>query len=110
MVANVKTSIGTVVAERVLQFQPLDGDPRPVSVRLGFPRPDPDDARTWLCPSEITGMGRTQRHRSFGVDAFQALSLALHRLPWRLKTLARRAGGGVYTFFGSSDILLVDGC
>ena len=47
---------------------------------------------------------------AFGVDAFQALTLALHILPVELDAMARQAGGGEFLFFGEPNARFTDGC
>lgn len=69
------TSLGTVIAIRELVLKDENGD-RPVTVRIGMPRPF-DDGQDYFCPFEIDGMGKTTVQRAGGVDAVQALRLAM---------------------------------
>ena len=78
--------LGTVIATRTLQTEASE-----VVVRLGAPRPMAAEPRDWECPWRVDGLedGPVERC-AFGIDALQALILALtqigdqlthHRLP-----------------------------
>jgi len=77
------TVLGTVIAERRLRVR---GQPDlQVWIRIGMPRPFPDAAQgDYYCPYQITGIGSEKVQRAGGVDALQALELALHILPTEL--------------------------
>ena len=75
------THLGTVIAERRLHVR---GSPRrTVLVSLGRPRPTKghDD---WNCPFRIAGAGIRVVDSGLGVDAFQALSMALEGIRYHL--------------------------
>ena len=69
------TSLGTVIATRELDLKDADGD-RPVIVRIGMPQPT-DDEHDYYCPFEIDGLGDRTVRRAIGIDAVQALQLAI---------------------------------
>src|SRR5436305_8212425 len=54
--------IGDVIAERRLTFQPPDGVPQHVTVRIGRPVLDTSAPHeTWICPFQIEGIGSGRR-------------------------------------------------
>lgn len=65
-------SVGTVIATRKLS---IDGK-QIVEVLIGKPQPLPD-GNDWYCPYQIQGIGSGKIRRSGGIDAVQALILAL---------------------------------
>jgi hypothetical protein len=66
--------IGTILAERRLQR--LDFPRRTVVVSLGRPRRRMG-SQDWECPFRIRGLGVRRIEYAYGVDAFQALTMAL---------------------------------
>ena len=98
----------TPIASRSLLYEAADGIQRNISVELGTPAPDSFEARdTWYCPFQITGFGEPIVRAIYGIDAFQALILALHILPTQLRALARDDGG---RFLDESDLGLDYAC
>src|SRR6267378_332645 len=84
----------TSIASRRLSYEAAYGTRRDIGVELGTPAlasREPND--TWACPFQITGFGKPIVHALFGIDAMQALVLALHTLPTELRALAREDGG-----------------
>ena len=72
---------GAVIAERRLHTR--ETPPRLVIVSLGRPRKtrgSPD----WECPFRIEGAGVNRIEHGFGVDAFQALTMALEGIRYVL--------------------------
>ena len=67
-------SLGTVIAER--RLTPRDAPRRSVVVSLGTPR-QTKHSDDWECPFRIRGAGMRRVEYGFGVDAFQALTMAL---------------------------------
>jgi hypothetical protein len=63
-----------VIAERVLTAT-INGKPFDVSVRFGKPMPNPSGE--WACPYQINGLGIETVRRACGIDAVQALQLAM---------------------------------
>lgn len=95
--------LGTVIAERRLR---VAGHPElDVRVRIGAPRPYPDQ-RDYYCPYQVVGIGKEKIKYAGGVDALQALELAVWILPTELDALRRDypglgwldAPGGDYGF------------
>ncbi len=67
--------LGRVIAIR--QFT-LRGSPRKaVVVKLGIPRKDMQKGGDWLCPIQVRGLGDPTVKHIHGIDAFQALIMAL---------------------------------
>lgn len=86
--------LGEVIAERCLTFNADAGWSRDVWVRLGRPIADPSDENgSWLCPYQIAGLSRDRVRAIFGVDAMQALVLAIHAIPAELAAFMRDPGG-----------------
>jgi hypothetical protein len=63
-----------VIAERTLAAT-IDGSVLDVFVRFGKPIPYPKG--DWACPYQIVGIGDEKVHSAFGIDAVQALQLAM---------------------------------
>src|SRR5262245_17079877 len=54
------------------------GEPdRVVVVTIGKPRPDPDPSGDWMCSFLVEGIPNARRLRAHGVDALQALLMAV---------------------------------
>jgi hypothetical protein len=74
---TLQVELGEVVATRVLRL--LGGETSPddeVVVKIGKPQPFPD-GRDYFCPYQITGLGDGKVRYSGGIDAIQALHLAI---------------------------------
>lgn len=82
--------INELIADRVLLLQTNNGVAREIVVRLGKPEPDGED---WTCTYQIVGFARTCGLKVYGVDAFQALLLAIKSLVVDLEVQATRTGG-----------------
>jgi hypothetical protein len=87
-----KVELGQVIAERRLR---VSGRPDlEVWVRLGTPRPFQDDSTDdYYCPYQVSGVGDAKVRYASGVDALQALELALHILPTELDRLRKKYPG-----------------
>ncbi|MGC2528716.1 MAG: hypothetical protein WA639_13275 [Candidatus Acidiferrum sp.] len=82
-----KIKLGPVIARRVLTE--YTGDMiRKVAVSIGAPRPWPKS--DWVCPFVIEGREKPQVERAFGVDALQALLLAVEGIRVRLDQTGSR--------------------
>lgn len=67
---------------------------------LGMPVADPEQpSRAWICPFQIIGIRDEPVRAIFGVDALQALVLAIHAVPTELRSIAREESG----FFPDAD-------
>jgi hypothetical protein len=84
--------VGEVIAERTLTLLGEDGPPLAVLVLLGKPQKLPDHS-DYFCPYQIKGAGTQRVKYACGVDAFQALELALSTLGVELEVLNKELGG-----------------
>lgn len=103
-----KPRLGTIVAVR--ELREIGSRQKVVTVRLGKPRKV--RGGDWACPYQISGLGRAKVHYAYGVDALQALILAIEGIRTALEKTGRRLSwvGGepgdtgfprfVPTFFG----------
>jgi hypothetical protein len=102
--------LGDVIAERRLVFEATEGWTRDVSVKIGRPVLDPSAPReTWVCPFEIQGLGTGRAMGILGVDAMQALLLAIHTIPSELAAYVRDPGGR-FLHHGDVDTSFVSSC
>ncbi|WP_327703540.1 DUF6968 family protein [Streptomyces decoyicus] len=86
--------LGVVVAERELEARGINGERRPVVVKLGKPHPDPlGDGKDWCCPHQILGLGDESVMATFGVDSLQAFLLGVRHL--KMELTERAATGAV---------------
>src|SRR6266446_4396159 len=98
-----------ILATRTLRFHTRSGDAVDVTVSLGMPLPDTEQpSRAWICPFQINGIRDTPVRGIFGVDAMQALILALHALPTELRSMAREESGSFPD--GDEDLGLTHAC
>jgi hypothetical protein len=72
-----------------------EGEPiREVLVSIGRPAETPGLQKEFYCPIRTTGLGNDEIVTAiFGVDAFQALELALRFVAWRLADINVKNGG-----------------
>lgn len=102
--------LGQVVAERTYQLRSATGV-RSVTVRIGHPVPDPAPGGDWVCPVELRGAPRGQLSGDtqpiYGVDALQAMVLAVGYAQQQLAQLQHRSRGKL-SWLGSSDLGLPD--
>ena len=70
--------IGQVIAERVMVFVRDTGEREAASLRVGLPVKIKDE--TWYCPYELRTDSRVKAFGMHGVDALQALELAMKTL------------------------------
>ncbi len=76
-------SLGDVIATRKLVR--LDDPSCEVLVRLG--KPQESGHGDYFCPIQITGLGNGLIYGLYGIDAFQALQLAMKFIGHRLHAL-----------------------
>jgi hypothetical protein len=74
---------------------------RKVLVQLGKPYPDSQD---FLCPYRICYEDRVVGFDIPGVDAFQAIQLALHSLPTELRHNQKLPVGRIFQFEPGDDM------
>ena len=77
-------TVGSIIAERTLILEQPTRKKR-VTVRLGRPRPFRDGQGDYFCPFQIVGLGEDQVERAGGVDAFQAIQMAMTGIAVRLR-------------------------
>jgi hypothetical protein len=79
-----------------------EGEPdRPVSVSLGKPERTPGQADEFYCPIQTTGLGNDSSVQPiFGVDAFQAMELAIRYVGYRIFDINAKNGGRLRWEFG----------
>jgi hypothetical protein len=69
-----------VIAERMLVARKPGSDAvAEIWVRVGRPYPDTDPDGDWICPIQILGLGAEEVANVYGIDAVQALTLALQK-------------------------------
>ncbi len=78
--------IGEVIAERKLLLSKGGCVDRTVMVKLGMPRQFPD-ANGYYTPFQVTGVGSEKVRYAGGVDAIQAIQLAIQMVGAYLSTL-----------------------
>jgi len=68
---------------------------------IGKPTQSPDTHGEFYCPIQTSGFGNDEHVETiFGVDAFQALELAMRYVGWRLFAIDRESGGHLRWEFG----------
>ena len=77
-----KKKLGEVIAERELSYNSENGK-QSFIIKLGKPRPDLRAGGDWECPIQIG----EEVKLAFGVDSYQALSMALQLLSIELRDL-----------------------
>lgn len=78
--------LGDVIAERRLSMKTRDGQVTAITVKLGKPVEFPEGSG-YYAPFQITGTGSEKIRYAGGVDAIQALQLAMKMLGATLKAL-----------------------
>lgn len=79
-------SLGEVIAERCLSMTTRDGRLKTVTVKLGKPVQF-DDGTGYYAPFQITGIGSEKIKYAGGVDAIQAVQLAMKMIGANLYAL-----------------------
>jgi hypothetical protein len=95
----------TSIASRTVSYEGSDGTRHDIGVEVGAPALVSRD--TWECTFQVTGFGTPILHATYGIDAMQALILALHTIPTELCALAREDGG---QYLDESDLGLDHAC
>lgn len=78
----------STIAERKIDCVSPSGKAGFLRVQIGRPVRDPDPKGDWYCPIRIRGIGKDRVHMFFGVDALQALQMALSILDTEVRTFA----------------------
>jgi hypothetical protein len=82
----VTIALGPIIAERILT---VVGSKARVHVRLGKPKKDRISG-DYTCPFIIEGLGDSTVQQAFGIDAMQALQLAMQAIRKALHPYAKR--------------------
>jgi hypothetical protein len=105
-----KFELGTLIAERLIEFEAKTGVRTPVAVRIGRPIVhEREPHELWVCPFQIEGLGSSEVRGCFGIDAMQALLLCVHIIPADLGHHLR-AEGGRFLYLGEPDSSFVASC
>src|SRR4051812_19188369 len=83
------TELGDVIATRKLYR--LDDPGADIVMRFGKPQPTPGH-NDFYCPTQIVGIGDEHVDATYGIDAVQALQLAMKRVGATLDRLNAEAG------------------
>lgn len=98
--------MNSVIARRSYRFIDASGRERPVTIEIGSPNPFPDDTG-YRCPVRVDGLGDGVVREIGGIDALQALLLALRFLNTTLPAFAQEAGGRLVWEDDSEDLGLI---
>jgi hypothetical protein len=89
------SGIEEIIAERKLTLLDESGRTSEVIVRLGKPRMSAE-ADDFSCEVHIAGFNDDKISRIFGLDAFQAIQLALRYISVSLQLFRERSGQALY--------------
>jgi hypothetical protein len=95
--------MNSVIATRSYRFVDASGRENPVTIEIGMPSSFPDDTG-YRCPVRVVGLGDGVVREIGGIDALQALLLALQFLNTTLPAFAREAGGRMVWEDDSGDL------
>ncbi len=84
--------LGAIVAERYFEARKGDAEEYEVILRIGAPVRDSRPEGDWYCPYQILGVQQSRISEAYGVDALQALLLALEKAKSELAFSARVNG------------------
>jgi hypothetical protein len=84
-------SVGEIIASRKLTLLREGKEPAEVIVLMGKPEKFPDHTDHY-CPYQIKGVGREKIMAVGGVDAFQAMQLALSTIGVELEVIRKDSG------------------
>jgi hypothetical protein len=93
----------SVIATRSLKLLDASGGQSPVTIEIGAPYPFPDDTG-YRCPIRVVGLGEDTVREIGGIDAVQALLLALRFLETTLPAFAQEAGARLVWEDDSEDL------
>jgi hypothetical protein len=94
--------VGEVIAERTFTLD-SEGESATLTLRLGKPRPFPDN-EGFFCPFEVAGIGERKVRYAAGLDEFQSLQLALQLIPAVLHVYQKAADGRLYWLEPGDDL------
>ena len=87
-------SVGEIIAERKLVLSRDGHAPTEIQVLMGKPQNllnHPD----YYCPYQLKGFGDEKVRAAWGVDAFQAMQLAMGTIGVQLEVMGRESGGTI---------------
>jgi hypothetical protein len=84
-----------LIATREYAIVDADGNESPLSIQLFKPVPDGED---WRCMAVIHEMGNVWPHSVVGIDALQALNLAIELIKSEVGSFQKRYQGGLRLF------------
>jgi hypothetical protein len=84
--------VGEIIASRKFTLLLKGKEPAEVVVLMGKPQKFPDHT-DYYCPYEIKGFGPHRAVAVGGVDAFQAMQLALSTIGVELEVISKESGG-----------------
>lgn len=85
-------SVGQIIAARTFALAREGHRPIDIIVLMGKPEKFPDHT-DYYCPYQIKGFGRDTVMAIGGVDAFQAIQLALGTIRAELEVIEKNSGG-----------------
>ncbi len=85
-------NVGEVIANREFTFIRNGQEPVQVELLMGRPEKFPDHT-DYYCPYQIKGLRQENAVAIGGVDAFQAMQLALNTIGVELEVRAKESGG-----------------
>ena|SRR5579863_8530540 len=85
-------SVGEIIASRRFTLLRKGKEPVEVIVLMGKPEKFPDHT-DYYCPYQIKGIGRQKAMAVGGIDAFQAMQLALSTIGVELEVISKDSGG-----------------
>ncbi len=91
-----------VIASRDLTFTRLDGAVEAVTISIGAPVPDGEDA--WACPYLVQSESFQKLFRMIGGDSMQALIHTVHIIADELDALSRKHAG-TFEYLGGTDLM-----
>jgi hypothetical protein len=97
-------SVGEVIADRELTLNRQGHEPAEIHVLMGKPQRLPDHTDHY-CPYQINWLGREKVMAICGVDAFQAMQLALDTIGVEIEVIAKDSGGKIMWDAGSEGDL-----
>jgi hypothetical protein len=88
----------------VRRFWWADDPDHKLSVSIGKPAPDGEDFNAYYCPIQTTGFGNDGHVQAiYGVDACQALELAMKHVQYRVWDINQESGGRLRWEFGDDQ-------
>jgi hypothetical protein len=87
-------NVGEIIGDRKLTLLRDGREPAEIRVLMGKPQKFPDHI-DYYCPYQIKWLGRKKVMAVGGVDAFQAIQLALDAIGVELEVIGKDSGGKI---------------